>query len=103
MSYIKIFVSLKGKKGNPISQQCKVIVRDGITATSYNDPAYTKTVYDKMTADGKEVSYADDILIEKYPDKKKEAIADFIIDQANLIGDKFKGMIDININRELIK
>lgn len=103
MAYIKIFVNLRGKKGLPFERKAKIIVKDGVSITSYDDPKFTKVVYDKMIADGKKVTFTDQVLVEEYPKLNKEAIVQKLKTEMDNLAHKLRKTMTVSFSKEYIK
>jgi hypothetical protein len=81
----------------------KAIVRDEISLTTYNDQNQTKITFEALKKQGRDVKFIDGVLIEKYPEMKKEQIAEKLIGEIKILKDKLNKVMKIKYNQQLIK
>ena len=104
MTYIKICVNLKGKGiMASTSRKAKVIIKDGVSLTSYDNLKFTETTYKKMIKDGKKVNFSNGVIIEEKKDQKKEDIAELFIKDLHDLRKHFGKTMDVTYTKELVK
>ncbi len=102
MTYILIKVKLKSKFGGKPTNG-KAIVKDNVSLTTYDDLNINKRSFKAMQKQGKECALEKGVLIERYPDMKKEKIAEKIEGDLKNLQAKFKKILDLNWNREAVR
>ena len=102
MGYIEIRVRMRSRFGAKITNG-KSIIKDGVALTTYDDPKITENSFKAMQKQGKECELKKGILVERYDGMSKEEIADKIKEDVKKIQAKFKGIMDINYTRRVVK
>ncbi len=102
MAYLLIEVKIKSKFGAKATKG-KAIIKDGVSLTTYDDPNINKRSFKAMQKQGKECALEKGILIERYPDVKKEKIAEKIEGDLKNLQAKFKKILDLNYTREVVR
>lgn len=103
MSHIVIYMQMKNKIGNQIFAKGKMIVKNGITLTTYNNSQITQMHIKGLEKDKKEFKLKDNVIAEKHQGKKAHQIADKIEKDLKQLSEQFKKVMDVNISREYVR
>jgi len=97
--YILIRMKSRAKIGNK-ELNGKVICKDGVCLTTFDDPKQTKKTYEAMKKEGKEVALEGNILVEMIKGAKKEEIAEKIIKEMQVLSKNLSPLMEITYQVE---
>jgi len=102
MSYALIKVRMKSKLGGQITNG-KVIIKDGVALTTYDNSKITENSFKVMKKQGKECELKNGILVERYDGMKRKEILNKIEKDLQQLQAKFRKIMDLNYTTGVVK
>jgi len=77
-------------------QRAKVVIKDGYSLLTYEDPKQTKGTYEAMVKDGKKCDMKEGMIVEYYEGKTAHEIKEMVEKDISNLTNKYSKFMDVN-------